>query len=128
MTAPTGPGGAGRGVTADLEAYLAAQPPEQAELLRDLRARVVALVPDATDAISYAMPALKVDGQGLIWFAAWKRHCSVYPVGEAFIAAHPELAGHGRTDKGALHFSRERPLPDAVVRDLVAERLAAIGR
>jgi uncharacterized protein YdhG (YjbR/CyaY superfamily) len=109
------------------EAYLAARPPEQQTLLRDLRARVVELAPDAVDAISYGMPALKVDGKAVLWFAGWKDHCSVYPVGPGFLAAHPELAGHGHTDKGALHFSAAKPLPRNVVEDLVRERLADLA-
>ena len=117
----TGPGGG------PLETYLDDQPPEHQLLLRDLRARVLAVVPRATDAIGYGMPMLRVDGQGLIWFASWKRHCSVYPVGSEFIAGHPELASHGHTDKGALHFSAKQPLPDAVVQDLVRQRLADLG-
>jgi uncharacterized protein YdhG (YjbR/CyaY superfamily) len=112
------------GPEAAVEAYLAAQPPEQRELLADLRRRVLALVPGATDAMGYGMPMLRVDGRGLIWFASWKRHCSVYPVGPEFIAAHPELAGYGHTDKGALHFSQSQPLSDRVLADLVRERLA----
>jgi uncharacterized protein YdhG (YjbR/CyaY superfamily) len=115
------------GATAAVEAYLAAQSPEQRELLADLRRRVMALVPGAADAMGYGMPMLRVDGQGLIWFAAWKRHCSVYPVGPGFIAAHPELAGYGHTDKGALHFSRSQPLSDPILADLVQERLADRG-
>ncbi|HET7473427.1 MAG TPA: DUF1801 domain-containing protein [Candidatus Limnocylindrales bacterium] len=112
---------------AAFEAYVAAQPLEHAQLLRDLRSRVLALVPRATDAISYGMPALKLDGAGLVWFASWKRHCSVYPVGPAFLASHPELAGYGHTEKGALHFTRRQPLSEAVLADLVAERLAALA-
>jgi uncharacterized protein YdhG (YjbR/CyaY superfamily) len=112
---------------AAVEAYLAAQSPEGHELLADLRRRVMTLVPEAVDAMGYGMPMLRVDGKGLIWFASWKRHCSVYPVGSAFIAAHPELAGHGYTDKGALHFSADQPLSDPVVADLVRERLADLG-
>jgi uncharacterized protein YdhG (YjbR/CyaY superfamily) len=109
------------------ERYLAALPGGQQELLRDLRARVLALAPDAVDAIGYGMPALKVDGRALIWFAGWKGHCSVYPVGPGFIAAHPELAGYGHTDKGALHFSAAQPLPPRVIEDLVRARLAELG-
>jgi uncharacterized protein YdhG (YjbR/CyaY superfamily) len=109
---------------APFDAYLAARPPEQQALLRELRARVLELAPDAVDTISYGMPALKVEGKALIWFAGWKEHCSVYPVGPAFLAAHPELAGHGHTDKGALHFSAAKPLPPNVVEDLVRDRLA----
>jgi uncharacterized protein YdhG (YjbR/CyaY superfamily) len=109
------------------EAYLAARPAEQQALLRDLRARVLELAPGAVDAISYGMPALKVQGKALIWFAGWKDHCSVYPVGPAFIATHPELAGYGHTDKGALHFSAAQPLSPRVVEDLVRERLADLA-
>ena len=112
--------------SASFEAYLESQPAAHAPLLRDLRARVLALVPNATDAISYGMPALALDGKPFLWFASWTRHCSVYPVGPGFIAAHPELASHGHTDKGALHFSAAQPLSDGVVRDLVAERLAGL--
>jgi uncharacterized protein YdhG (YjbR/CyaY superfamily) len=112
---------------AAVEAYLAAQPPEQRELLADLRRRVLAIVPGAIDAMGYGMPMLRVDGRGLVWFAGWKRHCSVYPVGRGFIAARPELAGYGHTDKGALHFSRSQPLSDAVVADLVRDRLADLA-
>jgi uncharacterized protein YdhG (YjbR/CyaY superfamily) len=110
-----------------LDDYLAKQPPDQRESLRDLRARVLGLVPDAVDSMGYGMPMLRVDGKGLIWFAAWKRHCSVYPVSPAFIAAHPALADHGHTDKGALHFSARQPLPAGVVEDLVRERLAELA-
>jgi uncharacterized protein YdhG (YjbR/CyaY superfamily) len=109
------------------EDYLGAQPRDHQELLRDVRARIVRLVPAATDATSYGMPALTVNGSVLVWFASWKRHCSIYPVGPAFISAHPELAGYGHTDKGALHFTARQPLSDGVVADLVRERLASVA-
>lgn len=109
------------------EAYLADLPAEQQRLLRELRRQVLELAPHAVDAISYGMPALKVDGKALIWFAGWKRHCSVYPVGPGFIAVHPELAGYGHTDRGALHFSTAQPLPPSVVEDLVRARLADLA-
>jgi uncharacterized protein YdhG (YjbR/CyaY superfamily) len=109
------------------ESYVAGRPEEHAVLLRDLRARVLALAPGAVDAIGYGMPALKVDGKALVWFASWARHCSVYPVGPGFIAAHEELAGYGHTDKGALHFSPAQPLSDRVVEDLVRGRLRELA-
>jgi uncharacterized protein YdhG (YjbR/CyaY superfamily) len=112
--------------SAAFEAYLEGQSPEHQALLRDLRARVLALAPGAADTISYGMPALAVRGKPLIWFASWKRHCSVYPVGPGFIAAHPEIAGYGHSDRGALHVTARQPLSDAVLADLVRERLAEI--
>jgi len=110
-----------------IDAYLAELSAEQRDLLLALRRTIHELVPEAVETISYGMPAFKVDGKALIWFAAWKRHCSVYPVGPGFLATHPELAGHGHSDKGALHFSAEKPLPSSVVEDLVRDRLRAVA-
>jgi len=106
-----------------VDAYLAKVSPEHRELLEGLRERVHELVPDAGETISYGMPALARDGRPFLWFAGWKAHCSVYPVGEDFLVRHSALAGYERT-KGSLHFTVARPLPDEVLVDLVRERLA----
>lgn len=81
-------------------------------------------MPDAVETISYGMPAFKLHGRALLWFAAWKAHCSIYPLTDTFLEAHAEeLRGYRRT-KGSLHFTPEAPLPDALVESLVRERLA----
>ncbi|MGH2358079.1 MAG: hypothetical protein ACRDGJ_08710, partial [Candidatus Limnocylindria bacterium] len=57
----------------------------------------------------------------------WKRHCSIYPLTDTFLAAHAgELTGYGRT-KGSLHFTPEKPLPEALVVGLARARLADLG-
>jgi uncharacterized protein YdhG (YjbR/CyaY superfamily) len=107
-----------------IDAYLATLPPAQREALQRLRAHIARLVPDAVETISYGMPVFKVDGRGLLWFAAWKAHCSIYPLTDAFLEAHADaLKGYERT-KGSLHFTPEAPLPEALVERLVRERLA----
>lgn len=51
---------------------------------------------------------------------------SVYPLTDTFLASHPtDLEGYGRT-RGSLHFTLERPLPDAVVDALVRARLVDV--
>jgi uncharacterized protein YdhG (YjbR/CyaY superfamily) len=104
-------------------AYLATLPPDQQQALRQLRAQIVSVVPDAVETISYGMPAFKRDGQFLVSYAGWKRHCSIYPLTDTFLKAHAdELKGYGRT-KGSLHFTPETPLPDALVSDLIRARV-----
>lgn len=111
-----------------VDAYLVALPEEQRDLLQALRERVIEFAPDATELISYAMPAFVLDGHFLVSYAGWKRHCSIYPISDAVLTKYAaQLEGHERT-KGSLHFSRERPLPDGLLDDLVRGRVADITR
>ena len=106
--------------------YLAGRPADQQETLGALRADVARLAPDADETISYGMPTFKLDGKFLLSYAGWKRHCSVYPMTDTVVRRHAEaLEGYGRT-KGSLHFSKDQPLPDGVLEDLVAERVADV--
>lgn len=107
-----------------INAYLAALPPSQQEALGRVRAELHRLVPDAEESIGYGMPMITRGGQGVLWFAGWKKHCSIYPLTDSFLAAHEaELEGFGRT-KGSLHFTPEAPLPPSLFEELVKARLA----
>lgn len=107
-----------------VDAYLAALPDPQRQLLEKLRADVARLAPDAVETISYGMPAFRLEGRFFLSYAAWKQHCSIYPIDEALLERHAgAIGGYGRT-KGALHFSASQPLPDALLEDLVRQRAA----
>lgn len=113
---------------ATIDEYLAGVPDGMRAELQRLRAQIHALVPDATEAISYGLPAFKLDGRALVWFAAWKAHCSIYPLTDTFMEAHAaELKGYRRT-KGSVHFTPEEPLPPPLVERLVRARLADLER
>jgi uncharacterized protein YdhG (YjbR/CyaY superfamily) len=116
-------------VTTDprVDAYLAGLPVDQRDLLEGLRRRVMALAPNAVETIAYDMPALRLDDHFLLSYAGWKRHCSIYPVGPELLDAYADaLRGYGRTGKGSLHFSPDRPLPAGLLEDLVRGRVASI--
>lgn len=109
-----------------VDAYLAALPTDQRQLLEDVRATVRRLVPDAEETISYDMPAFKLDGRFLVSYAGWKRHCSLYPLTDSFLAAHATaIEGFGRT-KGSIHFTAARPLPSDVLDELIRARVADV--
>jgi uncharacterized protein YdhG (YjbR/CyaY superfamily) len=110
-----------------VQAYLDGLPTDQRVLLEHVRGVIAAVVPDAEQAISYGMPAFKRDGKFFLSYAGWKRHCSIYPLTDAFLAGHrAELKGYGRT-KGSLHFTPEHPLPDPLLQALVLDLLARDG-
>jgi uncharacterized protein YdhG (YjbR/CyaY superfamily) len=107
-----------------IDRYLAGVPADQRRALEDLRRAVRAAAPRAEECISYGMPAFRLDGKALVYFSAWKSHCSFFPGSSTVVAAHErELAGRS-TSKGTIHFSPEDPLPAALVRKIVRFRIA----
>jgi uncharacterized protein YdhG (YjbR/CyaY superfamily) len=69
------------------------------------------------------MPAFKLGGKFLVSYAAWKAHCSIYPLTDTFLASHADqITGFDRT-KGSLHFTAKDPLPPRLVEDLVRARI-----
>ncbi len=107
-----------------IDEYLEAQPPRQRACLEEVRAIVHAAAPDATEAISYGMPAFKDHGRILVYFAAFTSHWSLFPGSKAVIAAHAAELGDRITGPGTLRFSLDEPVPADLVASIVRERLA----
>lgn len=109
---------------AAVEAYLVRVPePARSTLLR-VRASIRAAAPkSATEGISYGMPAFRYQG-ALVAYAAFKNHCSFFPMQASLIdSMKQELAGF-RTSKGTLQFPLDAPLPAALVKKIVKARVA----
>lgn len=78
--------------------------------------------PEATETISYRIPAFKYKGV-LVWFAAFSDHCSLFPTAAVIKAFENELKGFS-TSKGTIHFPTDKPLPTALVKKMVKARVA----
>ncbi len=113
----------GRGAPKSVEAYLARVPEPARGTLKKVRAAIRSAVPrEATETISYGMPAFKHKGV-LVWFAAFKDHCSLFPTASVIEAFKKELKGYP-TSKGTIHFPADKPLPVSLVKKLVKARVA----
>jgi uncharacterized protein YdhG (YjbR/CyaY superfamily) len=114
----------------DTDEYLAGIPEPARSTLSKVRTAIrAALPPDATETISYGMPAFRHNGRVVLWFAAFSNHCSFFPTA-AVIAAFPRELKKYSVSKGTVQFPIDKPLPDVLIRKLVKARVARseIGR
>ena len=103
--------------------YLAAVPEPARGIMNKIRATIRSVAPpEATETISYGIPAFKYKGV-LVWFAAFSNHCSLFPGSSVIEAFKNELKGFS-TSKGTIQFPLDKPLPVALVKKLVKARIA----
>jgi uncharacterized protein YdhG (YjbR/CyaY superfamily) len=113
----------GKGAPKSVEEYLARVPEPARSTLKKVRAAIRSAVPrEATETISYGMPAFKHNGV-LVWFAAFKDHCSFFPTASVIAAFQKELKGYP-TSKGTIQYPTDKPLPTTLVKKLVKARVA----
>src|SRR4051812_41878125 len=111
-----------------IDEYIAVQPAATQIVLERVRGAIVKAVPDAEECISYQIPAFKLHGRVLLYFAGWKEHYSVYPASEAMVAAFPDTVEQYRVSKGTLRFSLTESVPVKLIGRIAkfrAEELAA---
>jgi uncharacterized protein YdhG (YjbR/CyaY superfamily) len=114
-----------KGTPKNVDEYLARVPEPAHGTLQKVRAVIRSAVPpEATEAISYGMPAFKYKGT-LIWFAAFANHCSVFPTAAVIEQFKKELNGYSLS-KGTIQFPMNKPLPAALIKKLVKVRLAQV--
>ena len=112
--------------TGEVNEYIAKFDEPRSTTLSQLRETILRVMPEAEQCISYGMPAFRMHGKVVAAFAAFKNHLSYLPhSGSVFPELHDELAGY-TTSSGALRFPVDSPLPEELVRKLIAVRLRQV--
>ena len=103
-------------------AYLAALPKDSRAALQKLRKDIRAAAPGATELIAWDMPAFK-QGRLLVGYAAFKDHCSFFPMSVAVMRRYAAELKKYVVTKGSIHFSVAKPPPTTLVKKLVRTRI-----
>jgi uncharacterized protein YdhG (YjbR/CyaY superfamily) len=103
--------------------YLADLDEPKRSTLEEVRRRILEVIPQADQCISYSVPGFKVDGKVVAGFAAFKDHLSYLPhSGSVLPELGDDLSGYERT-KSALHFPIDTPLPRPLINRLITVRM-----
>jgi uncharacterized protein YdhG (YjbR/CyaY superfamily) len=111
-----------RSAPRNVDEYLARVSEPTRSTLNKMRAVIRSVVPpEATEGISYGIPAFKYKGR-LVWFAAFSKHCSLFPTAAVIEAFKKDLKGF-TISKGTIQFPIDKPLPTALIKKLVKARV-----
>jgi uncharacterized protein YdhG (YjbR/CyaY superfamily) len=112
---------------ATIDAYIAAQPAAARPALEKMRQVIGKAIPGADEAISYGMPAYRLGGRVVVYFAGWKQHTALYPgSAQTFAAFGQEVAGYA-TSKGTLQFPLGEPLPVKLIAAIAKHRAVEVA-
>lgn len=112
----------------EVDAYLARIPEPARTTLERLRATIRAAAPkEATECLSYGIPTFRYKG-GLVSYAAFKKHCSFFPLQASLIDEMKDELKNYRTSKGTLQFPLDKPLPAMLVKKMVKARIVENDR
>jgi uncharacterized protein YdhG (YjbR/CyaY superfamily) len=94
-----------------VDEYLATQPEATRAVLERVRAVIRKAVPKADEVISYQIPAYKLAGAAVIFFAGWKEHFSLYPASELVVETFKDELEPYEVKKGTIRFPLDQRVP-----------------
>jgi uncharacterized protein YdhG (YjbR/CyaY superfamily) len=109
-----------------VDEYLSVVPEPARGTLNRVRAGVRAAAPEASEYISYRIPTFRYQGRPLLAFAAFSKHCSLFPMSMSVVKAFEKDLKSFYTSKGTIRFPVDKPLPAALVKKIVKARVAQI--
>lgn len=106
-----------------VDKYLANTPEPARSTLKRIRAVIKSVVPkETTEVISYRIPMFKYKGM-LVGYAAFAKHCSLFPTGSGVIEMFAEELKGYRTSRGTIQFPSDKPLPAGLIKKIVKQRI-----
>jgi len=102
--------------------YMSAPSPHR-ETMLEMRNRILEVIPDAEEVVSYGMPAFKLDGRVLAGLLANKKHVGYYPFSGSILHLFPEELAKFSTTKSAIHVPVDKPLAKGLIKKLIRARI-----
>ena len=106
-----------------VDEYLSEIPEADRALLQKVRSAILGSAKGIQESISYHIPTYKYMGERLIFFAAFKNHCSLIAVDKKILSALNEELKPYKTTGTTIHFSAAKPLPATLIKKIVKLRI-----
>ena len=106
----------------NIDEYIDGFPNNVQKILQKIRKTIQKAAPDAAEAISYAIPTFKLNGN-LVHFAAYKNHIGLYPAPRGDAGFKRELAQY-EGGKGTVQFPLDQPVPYDLITRIVKHRIS----
>src|SRR5688572_33288390 len=102
--------------------YIATQPENVQTILRRVRGIIRKSVPAAEEVISYQIPAYKINGAAVLYFAGWKQHYSLYPASDRLVKTFKDELAPYKVSKGTIRFPLSEPVPAKLIEGIAKFR------
>ena len=99
----------------DVDEYMAQLPDDRRAVMEQLRSTIRSAAPDATEVISYNMPAFRLDGRFVVSYEAFKRHYSLFPWSDEMVEELGDEMKPYAVGKGTIRFPADEPMPFELV-------------
>jgi len=110
-----------------VDEYLDAQPKPVRVALERVRNAIRKALPDAEETISYRIPAYRMHGRVVIYFAGWKEHYSIYPAIGGLVPAFQQELKRYKVTKGTIRFPLSEPVPVKLIEKIAKFRANAVA-
>lgn len=110
-----------------VDAYIASQPEAVQGVLERVRSTIRKTVPGAEEVISYQIPAYKLHGHPVLYFAGWRQHYSLYPSTDRVVAAFKDDLAPYKVNKGTIRFPLDEPVPVKLIEGIAKFRAKEVA-
>lgn len=108
-----------------VDSYIATFPDTVRPLLQQVRSTILSNAPLAVEKIAYNMPAYRMNGKVLVYFAAYSKHIGLYATPQGHEAFAAELSQY-KQGKGSVQFPLDKAIPFDLIARIVAFRVQQV--
>jgi uncharacterized protein YdhG (YjbR/CyaY superfamily) len=102
--------------------------PKEVQLkLIEIRTCILKNEPEASESISYGMPAYKLNAKPLVYFAGFSNHIGFYATPNAHLSFADELSQY-KQGKGSVQFPLNKELPIKLIEKMLKFKAAEIRK
>ena len=110
-----------------VDEYIASQPEATRGVLERVRRTIRKALPESEEVISYQIPAYKLNGRTVVYFAGWRQHYSVYPSNPRLVAAFRDKLDGYEMSKGTIRFPLSEPVPVKLIEGIAKFRAKEVA-